>query len=332
MDTDKLVQPLSEAQPCGANLEDTQLLASFDAFRVFGQPTPLPADLDWREVRRHSLEALDQSKDLRLLAHLAAAELRLDGVKSFIDQLEVAAAWLSAYWVQVYPLVDDDAILRRNALNGLADPMAVLDALRRIVLVAHRQLGAVSFRSLEIASGRMTVAETDSAAPTEEQIRAVFSATPADELLALSAQLQRALDALKKIAETMLEQGGGSEAVPEFDALQSIFAKMRAAVKPYLPVEGAGDPQGSPAGEAAAAGAGASPDGAPGAIRTRDDAVRVLGLVADFFRRTEPSSPVPIFLDRAKRLVALDFLKLIEDVAPDALGEVKRLGGIKDEE
>ncbi len=330
MDTDKLVQPLSEAQPCGANLEDTQLLASFDAFRVFGQPTPLPAELDWREVRKHSLEALAESKDLRLLAHLAAAELRIDGLKSFIDVLAVAESWLTAYWAQVYPLVDDDAILRRNALNGLADPMAVLDALRRIPLVAHRQLGAVNFRNLEIAGGRMTAAEGEPAGPGEDQIRAVFSGTPSDELLALSAQLQRALEALKKIAGTMSEQGGGTEAVPEFGALESIVAKMSTALKPYLPVEGAAAGEG---GEGGATGDITGPaGGAPGVIRTREDAVRVLGMVADYFRRTEPSSPVPIFIDRAKRLVSMDFLKLIEDVAPDALGEVKRLGGIKDPE
>jgi type VI secretion system protein ImpA len=332
MDTDKLVQPLSEAQPCGANLEDTQLLASFDAFRIFGQSTPLPADVDWREIHGHSLEALAQSKDLRLLAHLAAAELRISGLKAFIDLLAVASGWLETYWTQVYPLVDDDAILRRNALNGLTDPMAVLDPLRRTPLVAHRQLGAVNFRGLEIAAGRMTAAEGEPGAPNEEQIRAVFAGTPSEELVALSEQLQGALDSLKKIGETMLEQGGGSEAVPEFGPLQSIFAKMRAALKPYLPVAGAGDAAGAQAGEAGAATEGAGAAGAPGAIRTRDDAVRVLGLVADFFRRTEPSSPVPIFLDRAKRLVALDFLKLIEDVAPDALSEVKRLGGIKDQE
>ncbi|HEV2702968.1 MAG TPA: type VI secretion system protein TssA [Steroidobacteraceae bacterium] len=328
MDTDKLVQPLSEAQPCGANLEDTQLLASFDAFRIFGQSTPLPADVDWREIRSHSLEALQESKDLRLLAHLAVAELRIDGLSAFIDLLAVAAGWLEAYWAQVYPLVDDDAILRRNALNGLADPMAVLDALRRIPLVAQRQLGEVSFRALDIAAGRQSVPEGESPGLNEDQIRAIFAATPPDELLALSARLQAALTSLEKIAATMLEQGGGTEGVPDFGPLQSILARMSVTVKTNLPAEGTGE---------AGAEGGNAPDGAgaagvPGAIRTRDDAVRMLGLVADFFRRTEPSSPVPIFLDRAKRLVALDFLKLIEDVAPDALSEVKRLGGIKDQE
>ncbi len=40
-DGQALLQPISADQPCGENLEETQLLASFDTFRLFGQATPL---------------------------------------------------------------------------------------------------------------------------------------------------------------------------------------------------------------------------------------------------------------------------------------------------
>ena len=39
----QLLQPITEDQPCGESLEDTELLASFDAFRLFGQSRPLDA-------------------------------------------------------------------------------------------------------------------------------------------------------------------------------------------------------------------------------------------------------------------------------------------------
>jgi type VI secretion system protein ImpA len=48
-----------------------------------------------------------------------------------------------------------------------------------------------------------------------------------------------------------------------------------------------------------------------------------------FFRKNEPSSPVPLLLDRAKRLVSKSFLEVLEDIAPDTLTEVKKIGGIK---
>jgi len=69
-----------------------------------------------------------------------------------------------------------------------------------------------------------------------------------------------------------------------------------------------------------------------GSIKSRDDAIRALDAVSAFFRKNEPSSPVPIFVERAKRLVAKDFLEVLKDVAPDGLDQAKRVGGIRDDE
>jgi type VI secretion system protein ImpA len=52
--------------------------------------------------------------------------------------------------------------------------------------------------------------------------------------------------------------------------------------------------------------------------------------VAAFFRKSEPSSPVPLFIERAKRLVAKDFLEVLADVAPDAVSQAKAASGIRD--
>src|SRR5512145_435174 len=90
---ERLAGAISPESPCGENLEDTQLLASFDGYRVFGQITAPADDLDWREIRDKSLEALAQSRDLRLLAHLGAATLRTGGIGEFCDVVAVAARW-----------------------------------------------------------------------------------------------------------------------------------------------------------------------------------------------------------------------------------------------
>src|SRR5580765_4100560 len=159
---DQLLQPITAERPCGESLEDTELLASFDAYRLFGQAKPLdaPAEADekripkpagspeWIEIRDKALDALAKSRDLRLLAHLGTAVLRTEGVPSFSDTLSVASQWLDTHWSLVYPLVDEDAILRRNALNCFADPMAVVDGLRRTRIVNSRQHGAFSLRDV----------------------------------------------------------------------------------------------------------------------------------------------------------------------------------------
>ncbi len=330
LNVDPLLQPLAGDSPCGQDLEDTQLLASFDSFRTFGQATPLSPDTDWRAIASRAHEALAQSKDIRPLTYLAAATVRTEGLGGFIQLLQVASAWLKNYWKEVYPLVDDDAILRRNALNGFADPMAVLDALRRAPLVVNRQLGSVNFRHTEIAGGRMNRAEGEGETPTEDQITAVFTAAPPGELAQLDGVLADGLAAISGISETMSAEGGGSEAAPDLAPLQAIFGRVRVIIKPYLAVASeAGGEAGEGGGESPTGGPAAA--GVPGAIRTREDAVRALDAVAAFFRKTEPSSPVPLFVERAKRLVSANFLDVLADVVPDAVPDAKRAGGIRDE-
>src|SRR5688572_32843024 len=112
-----LLEPVTPESPCGESLEDTALLASFDAFRLFGQAAPLNPVPAWDDLRQQSLDALRRTKDLRVLAHLAAALLRTDGVLAFGRSLSVAAHWLEHWWDETYPRVDEDAIPRRSALN-----------------------------------------------------------------------------------------------------------------------------------------------------------------------------------------------------------------------
>src|SRR5262249_4456108 len=99
-----LLQPITPGQPCGGNLEDTELLPSFDRYALFGQARPIDASEqppDWPGIRDKANEALRRSKDLRLLAHLGAALLRTDGIPAFTASLSVASQWLETYWTQV---------------------------------------------------------------------------------------------------------------------------------------------------------------------------------------------------------------------------------------
>jgi len=68
------------------------------------------------------------------------------------------------------------------------------------------------------------------------------------------------------------------------------------------------------------------------APESRQDAIRALDAAAEFFRRNEPSSPIPMFLERAKRLVSKDFLEVLADIAPDAVAQARVAGGLRDGE
>lgn len=47
----------------------------------------------------------------------------------------------------------------------------------------------------------------------------------------------------------------------------------------------------------------------------------------DYYAKHEPSSPLPILLKRAKRLVGADFMEIIKDLAPDGAANVRLIGG-----
>lgn len=329
-ESQELLQPISDEQPCGENLEDTPLLASFDAYRLFGKPTPLDPPPDWGAIRAQAIEALGKSKDIRLLAHLGTAMLRTDGLPAFAETLKVASHWLQNYWDGTYPLIDEDAILRRNALNYFADPMAVVDGLRRLPLVSSRQHGTFSMRDIDLATGVLQPTDSDTR-PDERRIDAAFAEMPLEQLQELQAASSGALEALRAIEATMSSEGG-PEAQPAFEPLVALLGRidrtLRAKLATRVEVAGAADEAG---GELAPGGDGQSATMVVGGIRSRQDAIRALDAVADFFRANEPSSPVPLLIERAKRLVSKNFLEVLADLAPDGLLQARSAAGVQDE-
>jgi type VI secretion system protein ImpA len=326
----RLAEPVSADDPCGEDIEDTTLLASFDGYRLFGQMTAPSADTDWREIRDRALEGLEKTRDLRLLTHFAAAMLRTDGLAGLCDVVQVASRWFAEFPDQLYPRVDEDAILRKNALNAFSDRMAIVDAVRRQPFVSNPQLGAFALRHFEIAAGKLAATESDGEPPSETHLNAALAAADGEQLATLESSLAGAVTALKQI-ETTMREAHGAEGTPEFDPLVALLEQIRRLLEGQLAVRAA---------EAAAlappAGGEAGETGGPavigvGSIRSRDDAAKALDAVAAFFRKNEPSSPVPIVVERARRLIAKDFLEVLADMAPDGLDEAKRIGGIRDE-
>jgi type VI secretion system protein ImpA len=333
---------------------DPQLLGSFDTYRLFGQSTPFddednrqepkPKPIDWRELSTRSLEALKQSKDFRLLAHFAAAQLRVSGRGGYFETLDVAAAWIKDYWKQVYPRVEDDAIMRMNALNCLADRMAIADCFRRIPILEHRQLGRITLRDVDLAEGKRPPGDGESASEAEARIAGIFAASELDVLQALETEFGRAIDALRAI-DTAMRDSGGLAVSPDFKPLvddddkhlgvlvrtaRLLRQQLKARTPELVPSAEDALAEGA-AGDASAGAPGGAGGGPRGPLRSRQDALVALDAVAAFFRQHEPSSPVPLLIERAKRLIGKNFLEVLSDLAPEGVPTARAAGGLKDE-
>jgi type VI secretion system protein ImpA len=327
-ESQELLQPITDEQPCGENVEYT-LLPTLSDFKVFGKDQPIDPPPEWDAIRALSLEALRKSKDIRLLAYLGTALLRSDGLRAFVGTLDIASQWLQTYWAGVYPLIDDgDAVERKNALNYFADKMAVLDGLRRAPLVVSPQHGRFSLRDLDIAAGLMQPTG-DEERPDERRIDAAFDDMPLEQLQGLQESAATAIKALKAIADTMSTEGG-ADAEPDFDELSALLVRLDKLLRARLAVRVEAAAAAAGGAEGAAAGTGVAMAGV-GAIRSRQDAIRALDAVSKFFTANEPSSPVPMLIERAKRLVSKNFLEVLADIAPDAVPQARSAGGLAQE-
>jgi type VI secretion system protein ImpA len=55
--------------------------------------------------------------------------------------------------------------------------------------------------------------------------------------------------------------------------------------------------------------------------------VRLLECICAYYEKYEPSSPVPLLLTRAKRLVSKNFIDALRDIAPDAVAQAEAVRG-----
>ena len=141
--------------------------------------------------------------------------------------------------------------------------------------------------------------------------------------------LQEAVASLKSIEGAMSSQGG-VQATPDFAGLSVPLARTAKLISDHLstraPAAGTADGSGSDAAASSANGGAVAIQG----IRSREDAARALDAVAGYFRVNEPSSPIPLLIERTKRLIAKDFLAVLEELAPDALSQAKAASGVRD--
>jgi len=88
---------------------------------------------------------------------------------------------------------------------------------------------------------------------------------------------------------------------------------------------------GDSSGEGGDGAIGAATQRLTGEITSREDVLRALDKICEYYNRYEPSSPLPLLLTRAKRLATRSFLDIIRDLTPDSLSQAESLGGVSSE-
>lgn len=336
-----LLLPIGEAAPTGEDLEyDADFLAleraaAPKAEKAMGDSVKAAEEPDWDRVKALAEALLARSKDLRIAVHLSTAWMRAGGLSGWATGLTLVRGLLEQYWDGVHPQLDadddDDPTARVNAIVPLGDAQSVLGYFRTTPFVQSPRLGRFSLRDLRIANGSMKVSEAESSEglPTMADIEACCMDCPEADLIASLDAVSLIMDQAKAIDAIFNDHVG--TAGPDLKALLSDSYELKkfitshaAARSPVTDSDGdsseesAGDAGGSAVGGVAAAN---------GRIQSPEDVRRRIDDLCDYYARVEPSSPVPLLLRRAQRLVGMSFLDLMQDLAPAGINELRVVSG-----
>jgi len=338
---EELLQPVSEAMPCG---DDLSYDANFQAVETMIRGTPETQFSDakppeWKQVRSCCLDLLTRSKDLRIALILAVAELELNGIAGFTESLALLKGLLEKYWSDLHPQLDPaenyDPLQRMNLIASIAMPIGsfgddfrILERLRAAPLCDSIQMGSHSLS--DILKAEKPVAEDGKPAPDMAQIEAAFRDSKPDRLTLLYHAINRSIDSVEAI-DVLLTNTVGAKNAPDLTRLSADLVSIQKRLKTYLPVT---TTQVFPEDTAALPENSSHSNSMPlsvGEIASRDDVVRALQRICQYYAQAEPSSPVPLILKRALRLAEMDFMQIIREMAPEAIGEIYRIAGEREE-
>lgn len=350
MDLSSLLASHGDDEPSGENLEYDPAFTSLEIAAQPGEERQVGDSIieaeepDYAEVIALSQDVMARSHDLRAGMFLAYALLRTKGFVGFSQATAYVRGCLEQWWDTCHPQLDEDddndPMMRINAIRSLVDSNTVLRGVRLAGLTESRSFGRISLRDFQVAEGEISPAPGAESVVDLNQIAAAFKDTAPEKLDEIRAAVESAYADIKAIDAIFDEKtpGLGPDLGPLEKLLKQAIGRFSAAgIGAAVQGEDSGD-DGADAGVSAASAAGARPTGGPagvsvpGAVNSQDDVRTTIDRLIAYYQRVEPSSPVPMLLERAKRLVGADFYTIIKDMAPDGRENVKTVGGLVDDE
>jgi type VI secretion system protein ImpA len=366
IELDRLIHPISPDRPAG---EDISFSAVYDEIRAArtGDDASLAAGVwerelkiaDWPRVQALATAALaEQSKDLQVACWLAEALCQIHGFAGARDGLVLLTELLRQHWEHLYPENAGDLEPRANCLTWMSGVLA--RQIRRQALTSEGRGWYDYQNALQVDNAgerdRTLMAELMAEGKINgETWRKQVAATPSESFARAQEDLlgcQEACEALDAAIDEVFGNEGPSlrdlrTAIQDVLSLVGAIAKERGITAPAPAAEAAAAAAPSitdgtsPAETPAAAGATPAPaaGAAPVARRaqSRDDALRQLREIAEFFRRSEPHSPVAYLVERAVKWADMPLDLWLQEVVKDqgvltmlneTLGVEPRDGGI----
>jgi len=291
------------------------------------------ASRGWRAIRSDASKALAVGKDLEIAAWYTEALIRSDGLAGLSAGCRLMAGLVERYWDTIYPRPDEDGIATTVApvtgLNGEGGDGTLIQPLRKTVMFRLTDGSPFALwqydQSVELATimddERREARIAQGAVPFDEMETAARAAGSAWHGGVREAAAE-ALAAWQDLSVVMTDKAGAD--APPTGRVRDILERIIEVAGKYGPsVAVAEDVAVGEDGEVAGGGvAVAMPAGVavagPGRIASREDALKALEAIAEYFMKTEPHSPLAYTLQDAARRGRMSLPDLLAEVLPDA--------------
>lgn len=339
-----LLAPISEEKPSGEYLRYSGI---YDEISEARRADDLPQGewqtevklADFRKVISLAVPALEKdTKDLQITAWLSEALVREHGFVGLRDCLRLVSGLQENFWDTLYPEIDEgDMEGRANAIAWMEEQTAF--ALKQAKITGYNGYSFIDYedsKKYDIPENIESLDSTEQArynalrAEAEKENRVT-----ANKWRAEMAQTQRAFvedlnflfdecwsayNDLNRVIEEKFDRNqapGMNNLKKALDDVHSMVKKILEAKRAEEPDEAAEETAEEVAEDGTVTVKVAGVATASGAIQNRQDALKRLTDIAEFFRKTEPHSPISYVLQRAVKWGNMPLELWLQDVIKD---------------
>lgn len=303
-----------------------------------GQAASDDGGWDWERLAEEAQRYLSEyGKDLEPMAVLVEAATRLGGPEGLAEAMALLAELVEAFWDQgLFPAEDEDGVEARfQPLSGLSGgggdkDGALLLPVRRMPLVeaggdALRYLDKIKADTLATAQtgdADQRAARKEEAAAMLAEIDAIVRKLSRSRIEAVIAQVEAAETGWRRAVAFISERTkprfpAASRLSSELEAMRGWLSELAGRLPQEITaIQTEGVANGEAIGGVQAAEVAAS-GFTYGKISRREDALRAIGIVADYFSTYEPLSPIGETLREVDRRARMSLHELLQELIPD---------------
>lgn len=347
IDIDKLLKPISEESPAGSDIREDRsptspyqtIKGARNAARAAERNNLFDsnnneADQHWRTIVELAPDILaSHGKDLEIACWYTEALVRMYGFQGLRDGFTLIRGLISQYWDPLFPLPDEDGLETRVAclsgLNGEGSDGVLITPIRSVCITEDIPPGPFNFwqyqQALEIEKIIDEEARASKAAKNGFSVADVERAVNESDdtfFINLRDNLRDSIDIYRETNQLLDELCGPHDAPPTSNILNTLsecLGIINHLGQFKLPSENEDKPvtgDNSPT-STGNSGSGAKPAAANNGL-TREQAFQQLINIAEFFRKTEPHSPISYMLEKTVKWGKMPLSELMNELIPDS--------------